>query len=66
MIMAVSQPNVKAAVGKLQSTKGRKHISINLLTNVQSRLATQATASAPAVLAAHPNMAIAIIEPVTD
>jgi hypothetical protein len=41
-------------------------ISINLLTNVQSRLATQATASAPAVLAAHPNMAIAIIEPVTD
>jgi hypothetical protein len=32
-------------------------ISINLLTNVQSRLATQATASAP-VVAAHPNMAI--------
>ena len=41
-------------------------ISINLLTNVQSRLATQATASVPAVLAAHPNMTIAIIEPVTD
>jgi hypothetical protein len=40
-------------------------ISINLLTNVQSWLATQATASAPAV-AAHPNMAITIIEPVTD
>jgi hypothetical protein len=65
MIMAASQLNAKAAVGKLQSTKGRKHISINLLTNVQSRLATQAMASAPAV-AAHPNMAITIIEPVTD
>ena len=65
MTMAASQPNAKAAVGKLQSTRGES-ISINLLTNVQSRLATQATASAPAVLAAHPNMAIAIIEPVTD
>ena len=64
MIMAASQPNAKASVGKLQSTRGES-ISINLLTNVQSRLATQATASAPAV-AAHPNMAITIIEPVTD
>jgi hypothetical protein len=25
MIMAALQPNAKAAVGKLQSTKGRKH-----------------------------------------
>jgi len=65
MIMAASHPNTKAAVGKLQSTRGES-ISINLLTNVQSRLATQAMASVPAVLAAYPNMAIAIIEPVTD